>query len=68
MKRESVGVVETQCYRIPEEIVLEHGDRLSGVNVAYETYGKINNEKEQRYPGLSRSIRRCPCRRLAQGR
>jgi len=45
MKRESVGVVETQCYRIPEEIVLEHGDRLSGVNVAYETYGKINNEK-----------------------
>ena len=45
MRRESVGVVETQCYRIPEEIVLEHGDRLSGVNVAYETYGKINNEK-----------------------
>ena len=45
MRRESVGVVETQCYRIPEEIVLEHGDRLSDVNVAYETYGKINNEK-----------------------
>lgn len=45
MKRESAGAVETQCYRIPEEIVLEHGERLCGVNVAYETYGKINNEK-----------------------
>jgi homoserine O-acetyltransferase/O-succinyltransferase len=45
MKRESAGVVETQCYRIPEEILLEHGECLSGVNVAYETYGKINNEK-----------------------
>lgn len=45
MKRESAGAVETQCYRIPEEIVLEHGERLCGVNVAYETCGKINNEK-----------------------
>lgn len=45
MKRESAGIVETQCYRIPEEIVLEHGDRLDDVKVAYETYGKINNEK-----------------------
>ena len=45
MKRESVGIVETQCYRIPEEIALEHGDHLSGANVAYETYGKLNNEK-----------------------
>jgi homoserine O-acetyltransferase len=45
MKRESAGIVETQCYRIPEEVVLEHGDRLGGVKVAYETYGKINKEK-----------------------
>lgn len=45
MKRESVGPVETQCYSILEEIVLEHGDRLNGVKVAYETYGELNNEK-----------------------
>jgi homoserine O-acetyltransferase len=45
MKRESVGLVETQCYQIPEELVLEHGGRLSNISVAYETYGKINTEK-----------------------
>ncbi len=44
MKRESVGLVETQCYLIPEEIVLEHGGRLSEATVAYETYGKLNKE------------------------
>jgi homoserine O-acetyltransferase len=45
MKRESAGIVETQCYRIPEDVVLEHGECLGGVKVAYETYGKINKEK-----------------------
>ena len=44
MKRESVGLVETRCYNIPEEVVLEHG-RLEEVKIAYETYGKLNNEK-----------------------
>lgn len=44
MKRESVGLVETQCYLIPEEIALEHGGQLHGVAVAYETYGKLNRE------------------------
>jgi homoserine O-acetyltransferase len=45
MKRESVGLVETQCFSIPEDIALEHGGRLSGAKVAYETYGKLNREK-----------------------
>jgi homoserine O-acetyltransferase len=45
MKRESAGLVETQCYPIPEEITMEHGGRLSGATVAYETYGKLNKEK-----------------------
>ena len=44
MKRESAGLVETQCFRIPEEIALEHGGRLAGATVAYETYGKLNRE------------------------
>ena len=45
MKRESVGLVETQCFSISEDIALEHGGRLSGAKVAYETYGKLNREK-----------------------
>jgi homoserine O-acetyltransferase/O-succinyltransferase len=45
MKRESVGLVETQCFAISEEITLEHGGRLSGAKLAYETYGKLNREK-----------------------
>jgi homoserine O-acetyltransferase len=45
MKRESAGLVETQGFRIPEAIALEHGGQLSDVDVAYETYGKLNSEK-----------------------
>jgi len=45
MKRESAGLVETQYYRIPEPIDLEHGDRLPGVTVTYETLGRLNHEK-----------------------
>ena len=45
MKRESVGLVRTQIYRVPGEVVLEHADRLTGVEVAYETYGQLNRDK-----------------------
>ncbi len=45
MKRESVGLVQTQCYRLPDEIALEHGGRLREIQIAYETYGKLNREK-----------------------
>lgn len=44
MKRESVGLVETQCCRLPE-MVMERGDRLARADVAYETYGRLNKEK-----------------------
>lgn len=45
MKRESAGLVETRCYQVPGDVVLEHGDVLSGVAIAYEIYGKLNRDK-----------------------
>ena len=45
MKRESVGLVKTQSFHLPSCVTLEHGDTLKEVNVAYETYGRLNREK-----------------------
>ncbi len=39
-----MGLVETKCYPIPEEIALENGGQLAGATVAYETYVKLNRE------------------------
>jgi homoserine O-acetyltransferase len=45
MKKESVGIVETEVFNLPEELVLDNGKKLKDVNIAYETYGKLNPEK-----------------------
>ncbi len=45
MKKESVGLVETQHYDLSEDLILEGGSRLKDVTIAYETYGKLNKEK-----------------------
>ena len=45
MSKESVGVVETQSYQLPEDLVLETGQKLKNVTLAYETYGKLNKDK-----------------------
>jgi len=44
----SVGLVETQYYTFaqpPHELVLESGERLGPVTLAYETYGKLDQTK-----------------------
>ncbi|MBZ9570876.1 homoserine O-acetyltransferase [Methanobrevibacter sp. TMH8] len=45
MKRESVGIVETKFFNIKGDLKLESGKTLSDVTIAYETYGKLNKEK-----------------------
>jgi homoserine O-acetyltransferase len=45
MKKESVGIIETQYYKPSDSLVLEGGERLENITIAYETYGKLNKEK-----------------------
>lgn len=45
MKKESIGIVKTQTFSLPQEMVLESGERLKGVQIAYETYGRLNPDK-----------------------
>ncbi|WP_340818499.1 homoserine O-acetyltransferase [Methanolobus sp. WCC4] len=45
MKKENLGIVETQTFSLDHDLVLESGAKLKGVQIAYETYGKLNPEK-----------------------
>jgi len=45
MKKESVGIVKTEYFNIKEDLKLESGKTLKNVTIAYETYGKLNEEK-----------------------
>ena len=48
LKDSSVGIVETQFYTFaqpPDELVLESGERLGPVTLAFETYGSLNKDK-----------------------
>ena len=47
MKTEnSVGIVQTQYYTIEEKIKFESGVEFSPITVAYETYGQLNEAKD----------------------
>ncbi|MGD0817382.1 MAG: homoserine O-acetyltransferase, partial [Methanomassiliicoccales archaeon] len=41
----SVGIVETQYADLIKPLSLESGQTLSSYRIAYETYGKLNKEK-----------------------
>ena len=45
IKQNSVGIVKTQVFEIKEEISLESGKKLGPITLAYETYGKLDENK-----------------------
>lgn len=42
----TLGIVETKIFNIKENILLESGKKLKNVQVAYETYGELNEAKD----------------------
>lgn len=45
-KENSIGIVKTQFVTFKDEFFLESGRILSPVTIAYETYGTLNNNKD----------------------
>lgn len=45
MKGESVGLVETKKYTYSDKIELDSGKKFGPIDIAYETYGRLNEEK-----------------------
>lgn len=46
IEENSVGIVKTQYHTINEGIQFESGVEFSPITVAYETYGELNNKKD----------------------
>ena len=43
-----VGLVQTKYFHFalpPNELILENGEKLGPITVAYETYGKLNDQR-----------------------
>ena len=48
MKKQSIGIVETKYFTFatpPDEMVLESGQRLGPITLAYETYGELDQNR-----------------------
>ena len=48
-KKESIGIVEVKYFKFaesPNELLLESGQKLGPITIAYETYGTLNKEKD----------------------
>ncbi|MEE0024435.1 homoserine O-acetyltransferase MetX [Methanobrevibacter sp.] len=45
MDKDSVGLVKTKFLKIDEPFELESGKSLECITIAYETYGKLNNDR-----------------------
>lgn len=45
-KAGSAGIVKTKYYTLREDFSMESGRMLSGITIAYETYGKLNDKKD----------------------
>jgi homoserine O-acetyltransferase len=46
--REGIGLVETKYFTFanpPDELILESGEKLGPITLAYETYGELNEDK-----------------------
>ncbi|MCM8796665.1 MAG: homoserine O-acetyltransferase [Candidatus Omnitrophica bacterium] len=49
MKEKSVGIVKTEYFtfaRPPKEVKLESGEKLGPITIAYETYGRLNKNRD----------------------
>ncbi len=47
----SIGFVETRYFTFanpPDELILDSVEKLGPITLAYETYGKINNQKSNK--------------------
>ena len=56
MSEKSLGLVETQFYKLENELTLKSGIKLESITLAFETYGELNKDKSNAI--LSHQVRK----------